>query len=95
MQEKLTLVPHIFTRCSAHPLRIPCARASAAFRLKFPANPLKLAPMSKDQDSKKQASKNARKLKSEAKQQQLSEALRANLRRRKEQTRERKKGAQD
>ena len=91
MQEKLTLAPHILPTIP----RIPYPDVSIAFRLKFPANPLKLAPMSNDQDSKKQASKNAQKLKSEAKQQQLSEALRANLRRRKEQTRERKKGDQN
>jgi len=48
--------------------------------------------MTDTKDQKQQETQNAQKLKSAAKQAQLSEALRANLKRRKEQARERKKG---
>ena len=47
--------------------------------------------MSNDKQQQQQTSQKALKLKSAAKQAQLSEALRANLKRRKEQMRERKK----
>jgi hypothetical protein len=50
----------------------------------------KSCAMSKKQPNIANAKKPVEKLKSEAKQAKLSEALRANLRRRKEQTRERK-----
>ncbi len=51
--------------------------------------------MTDEKEQKKLASAKAHKAKSAEKQAQLSEALRANLRRRKEQARERKKGDQD
>jgi len=51
--------------------------------------------MTEQKDQKQQAKARAQKLKSAAKQAQLSEALRANLKRRKEQARERKNPAKN
>jgi len=62
-----------------------------SFCLNSAKNKLKLSPMTDDKKQKQQTIQTAQKLKSAAKQAQLSEALRANLRRRKEQARVRKK----
>lgn len=58
--------------------------------MKFHGDPINLSTMSEKKDTKSQSSSDATKLKSAEKQAQLSEALRANLRRRKEQARGRK-----
>ncbi|PCI64093.1 MAG: hypothetical protein COB37_02740 [Kordiimonadales bacterium] len=65
-------------------------KGSRRFHLVFAPPSVTPAAMSKDQKQKSGAAKQGEKLKSADKQARLAEALRANLRRRKEQTRERK-----
>jgi len=68
----------------------PCGKAPQ-FCLNILCNRLNLPAMTDEKDKQRRASQKALRLKSAQKQAQLSEALRANLKRRKEQARERKK----
>jgi hypothetical protein len=78
-------------RAKIYPASGFASRCWAVLRLEILLLSANAAAMSNDKQQQQQASQKALKLKSAAKQAQLSEALRANLKRRKEQSRERKK----